>query len=202
MIAEQDGDRERAVSRGKTAATASCGDEPRSTSRATSGRRPRYRSRSRTCALRAISSSRSGLKFSMIPLWTSATDPTMCGCALPTVGAPCVAQRVWAMPVVPWSGSAPTRERDCRACPRPVAARARRHQWCKCRHCHNRDIRAASARRTGAARHRFSDNPDNSAHTLIPRPSWSSARGSACAQPAMPFCSLRSTARLSARHPW
>ena len=52
----------------------------------------------------AISSSRSGLKFSMIPLWTSATAPTMCGCALPTVGAPCVAQRVWAMPVAPCSG--------------------------------------------------------------------------------------------------
>ena len=30
----------------------------------------------------------------------------MCGCALPTVGAPWVAQRVWAMPVMPCSGSA------------------------------------------------------------------------------------------------
>ena len=36
----------------------------------------------------------------MMPLWTSATLPTMCGWALPTVGAPCVAQRVWAMPTV------------------------------------------------------------------------------------------------------
>ena len=36
----------------------------------------------------AISSSRSGLKFSMMPLWTMATGPTMCGWALPTVGAP------------------------------------------------------------------------------------------------------------------
>ena len=52
-------------------------------------------------AAAAISSSRSGLKFSMMPLWTSATGPTMCGCALPTVGAPCVAQRVWAMPTSP-----------------------------------------------------------------------------------------------------
>ncbi len=51
----------------------------------------------------AISSSRSGLKFSMMPLWTSATGPAMCGWALSTVGAPCVAQRVWAMPTSPCS---------------------------------------------------------------------------------------------------
>jgi hypothetical protein len=53
---------------------------------------------------RAISSSRSDLKFSMMPLWTKATSPVACGWALSSVGAPCVAQRVWAMPVWPGSG--------------------------------------------------------------------------------------------------
>jgi hypothetical protein len=53
---------------------------------------------------RAISSSRSGLKFSMMPLWTRATSLVAWGWALLVVGAPCVAQRVWAMPVVPGSG--------------------------------------------------------------------------------------------------
>ena len=100
MVAEQEGDGERAVRRGSTAATASCGDAPRSISRAT-----RWPTTSVSVSLSnlrpsAISSSRSGLKFSMMPLWTSATGPTMCGWALPTVGAPCVAQRVCAMPIV------------------------------------------------------------------------------------------------------
>ena len=46
----------------------------------------------------------------MMPLCTSAMRPLVaslapgpdekCGCALCTAGAPCVAQRVWAMPVV------------------------------------------------------------------------------------------------------
>ncbi len=69
----------------------------------------------------AISSSRSGLKFSMIPLWTSATGPAMCGWALPTVGAPWVAQRVWAIPTVPGSGS-PASSR-CRLSSLPSARR-------------------------------------------------------------------------------
>ena len=42
----------------------------------------------------------------MMPLWTSAIraasfDGEKCGCALCVAGAPCVAQRVWAMPVKP-----------------------------------------------------------------------------------------------------
>ena len=91
--------------RGRTVATASCGDAPPSTSRAT-----RWATTSVSVSLlnlrpSAISSSRSGLKFSMMPLWTIATGPTMCGWALSTVGAPWVAQRVWAMPIVPPSGS-------------------------------------------------------------------------------------------------
>ena len=36
-------------------------------------------------------------------------SPTMCGWALSSVGAPCVAQRVWAMPVAPGSGSSASR---------------------------------------------------------------------------------------------
>ena len=47
------------------------------------------------------SSPRSSAWFSMMPLCTTATRAVPCGCALPSVGAPCVAQRVWPMPVVP-----------------------------------------------------------------------------------------------------
>jgi hypothetical protein len=46
-----------------------------------------------------------GLKFSMMPLWTSASTSVAWGWALAAVGAPWVAQRVWAMPVVPGAGS-------------------------------------------------------------------------------------------------
>ena len=36
----------------------------------------------------------------MIPLWTTAISPCdVCGCALPDVGLPCVAQRVCEIPV-------------------------------------------------------------------------------------------------------
>ncbi len=37
----------------------------------------------------------------MMPLWTTATPSTKCGWALVSFGTPWVAQRVWAMPVVP-----------------------------------------------------------------------------------------------------
>ena len=52
------------------------------------------------------SSSRSSRKFSMMPLWTTATRSVACGWALFSVGLPWVAQRVWPMPVCPSSGSA------------------------------------------------------------------------------------------------
>ena len=99
---------------------------PRSISRAT-----RCATTSLSVSLRnvrpsAISSSRSGLKFSMMPLCTSATGPAMCGWALPTVGAPCVAQRVWAMPMSPWSGCAFELAR-CRLSSLPSARR--RSSW-------------------------------------------------------------------------
>ena len=49
------------------------------------------------------SSARRAAKFSMMPLWTTATRPraSVCGWALTSVGAPWVAQRVWPMPVLP-----------------------------------------------------------------------------------------------------
>lgn len=48
------------------------------------------------------SEARSSAKFSMIPLCTTATRPMRptCGWALPSVGPPWVAQRVWPIPVV------------------------------------------------------------------------------------------------------
>ena len=41
----------------------------------------------------------------MMPLWTTQILPSVeqCGCELTSEGAPCVAQRVWPMPVVPTS---------------------------------------------------------------------------------------------------
>ena len=51
---------------------------------------------------RSSSSRRSRAKFSMMPLWMTATEPVQstCGCALRSVGAPWVAHRVCPMPVV------------------------------------------------------------------------------------------------------
>ena len=60
---------------------------------------------------RSVSSARSSAKFSMIPLWMTATLPSSltCGCALASVGPPWVAQRVWPMPIVDCgSGSVPS----------------------------------------------------------------------------------------------
>ena len=54
-------------------------------------------------------SARSSRKFSMMPLWTTATLSVACGCALLSVGLPWVAQRVCPMPVWPASGSARSR---------------------------------------------------------------------------------------------
>ena len=45
----------------------------------------------------------------MIPLWTTATSsPHMRGCAFVSIGFPCVAQRVWAIPVLPCGRSCAT----------------------------------------------------------------------------------------------
>jgi len=51
---------------------------------------------------------RSTFAFSMMPLCTTATVSSVerCGCALRSVGGPCVAQRVCAMPTFPVTGSA------------------------------------------------------------------------------------------------
>ena len=69
-------------------------------------RRPRCRSRCAAGGPRRSRSSRSCAKFSMIPLWTTATWPVQstCGWALASVGPPWVAQRVWPMPLVPVQG--------------------------------------------------------------------------------------------------
>ena len=40
----------------------------------------------------------------MMPLWTTASLGDACGWALVSVGLPCVAQRVWPMPIAPVSG--------------------------------------------------------------------------------------------------
>src|SRR5947209_7740788 len=40
----------------------------------------------------------------MMPLWTTATSRDAIGCALRSEGTPCVAQRVWPMPILPCTG--------------------------------------------------------------------------------------------------
>ena len=57
----------------------------------------------------AKSSSFSSWKFSMMPLCTIATRSVAMGWALRSEGLPWVAQRVWPMPIVPASGSLPSR---------------------------------------------------------------------------------------------
>ena len=78
-------------------------------------RQLRCRSRSSATWSRCSSPSRSSVKFSIVPLCTTATAPVQstCGCALRSFGAPWVAQRVCPIPRVPcsvpasaWSASA------------------------------------------------------------------------------------------------
>jgi hypothetical protein len=65
--------------------------------------------------------------FSMMPLCTTETPPEMCGCAFLSEGTPCVAQRVWPMPMLPcrpcaeasFSSSA-TRPQERRRCMLPL----------------------------------------------------------------------------------
>ena len=55
----------------------------------------------------ASSSPLRAAKFSIMPLWTTAKSPCSerCGWAFVSVGAPWVAQRVWAMPHFPVSAA-------------------------------------------------------------------------------------------------
>ena len=64
------------------------------------------------------SSARSSSWFSMMPLWTIAMPSReMCGCALRSLGTPCVAQRVWAIPRLPFAGSASSASSSLRTLP-------------------------------------------------------------------------------------
>src|SRR5256714_1916830 len=54
----------------------------------------------------------------MMPLCTTEMPPLTCGCALISVGLPCVAQRVCAMPIVPFTPLWPTSRSSCAT--RPV----------------------------------------------------------------------------------
>ena len=92
-------------SRGSAALTASTGDAPRFISSVTRWAMTSVSVSVANLAPLASSSRRSSLKFSMMPLCTTASFSVACGCALFSVGRPCVAQRVWPMPIVPASGS-------------------------------------------------------------------------------------------------
>ena len=69
----------------------------------------------------AISFARSSSAFSTMPLCTTAIRPaaSVCGWALRSLGSPWVAQRVWAMPILPGLGSSPIAAR--RSSTRPTA---------------------------------------------------------------------------------
>ena len=128
MVAEQEGEREGAVEpRQHCARPPPAGDAPRSTSRAT--RWPTDLGVGLALELRpsAISSSRSGLKFSMMPLWTSATgaDDVRMGIAdgRRAVRRPA---RVGDADRAVQRLAPRARARDCRACPRRGGARAGR----------------------------------------------------------------------------
>src|SRR4029078_6146936 len=63
----------------------------------------------------------------MMPLCTTETSSVMCGWAFASVGLPCVAQRVWPMPVSPSSGEDFTPASRLRSLPS-----ARRRPSCPC----------------------------------------------------------------------
>ena len=92
----------------------------------------------------ASSSRRNSLKFSMMPLCTTASRSVACGCALVSFGRPWVAQRVWPMPIVAVERLA--REllfQISAACPRRAGASARRARAWRRRRNRSRDIRGA-----------------------------------------------------------
>ena len=98
------------------------------------GRRPRRRSRSVKLAPSARSRSRSSVQFSTMPLSTMCTrrELSSCGWAFASVTRPCVAQRVWPMPVVavgkwPFTRAATASRQVLRDCRRH--ARSRSSRW-------------------------------------------------------------------------
>ena len=64
--------------------------------------------------------------FSMMPLWITATVPvqSQCGWALRVVGAPCVAQRVCAIPVVACGRWGPSWASSCAIFPAAFTTRS------------------------------------------------------------------------------
>ena len=92
-------------SRGRAAATASTGPICRSMLRLTSWATTSVSVSVSNTTPSASSSCFSSRKFSMMPLWTTASRLVACGWALVSLGRPWVAQRVWPMPIVPVSGS-------------------------------------------------------------------------------------------------
>ena len=129
-------------------------------------RRPRCRSRSRTRGRARCSSSRSGLKFSMMPLWTSATSPVACGWAL-SVGRRAM-RRPAGVGDADRAGQRLARPARCaRLTSLPSArggGRARRHGRCRCPPNHSRDIRAACSPSTSRSATGLRRDADNSAH--------------------------------------
>ncbi len=93
----------------------------------------------------AWSSLFSSRKFSMMPLWTTASRFVAWGWAFVSLARPCVAHRVWPMPMAPESGD--RRSLSCRltSLPRRAAARAAPHRASPRPPSHSPGIRDAAA---------------------------------------------------------
>src|SRR5207237_843041 len=61
----------------------------------------------------------------MMPLWTTETPPETCGWAFLSEGTPCVAQRVWPMPIWPCRFCSPASLASVASGARPAVPRQR-----------------------------------------------------------------------------
>ena len=145
------------VSRGSTAATASCGDAPRSISRAT-----RWPTTSVSVSLSNVRPSRDQLVAQRLEILDDAVvdqrhrpDDVRVGIADRRRAVRRPAGVGDAGDAVQRLGRQLARE-IVELALGPAALELRRRRSCRCRRNHNRDIRAASARRTAAARRRSS----------------------------------------------
>ena len=91
--------------------------------------------------------------FSMIPLCTTAICPVQstCGCALRSLGAPWVAQRVCAIPQEPVTGSRPRASSAADRAPRACAARCPTHSGPRHRPSRSRGIPVSPGHPTESA---------------------------------------------------
>ena len=165
-------------------------------------RRPRCRSRSVNLWPALPSSSRSSWKFSMMPLWTTATLSVACGWALSSVGR--AVRRPARVADADRARERLLRQQRLEIVELALGAAALdagRRPWSRCRPNHSRDIPAASARRAAAARPSRLPMIPMIPHMLASvflLATCCLLRGSVAAQPGLSTCSPRASASASA----